>query len=110
VIFDGDQNHAGTADEAQTIQKNRAILGCFNITADFPDGVVNEKHLGFTHSLNENLGFQTSKKGLKLFKQVRQNITTPEQVPDWVSQIIEKIEALQDNVPSILKKPPIAQA
>ncbi len=105
VIFDGDFQHQGTADEADTINKNRNILNLLGVSSDFPDNIANEKHLGFERTLNENLGFATAKKGLKLFKQVRQQILTEEQVPSWVGEIIIRIEALQDNTQSVLQKP-----
>ncbi|MBN8567766.1 MAG: AAA family ATPase [Flavobacteriales bacterium] len=109
VIFDGDHHHAGTADEQDTILKNKALLSLFGIIADFPDNLVHEKHLGFFETLNENLGIPTSKKGLKLYKHIKQNILTAENVPNWVTQMTEAIELLEDNTPSILLKQPIAQ-
>lgn len=109
VIFDGDHQHSGTADEQGTILKNQALLSLFDITADFPDNLVHEKHLGFLETLNQNLGIETSKKGLKLYKHIKQNILTVENIPNWVSQITEAIELLQDNTPSILLKQPKEQ-
>jgi hypothetical protein len=46
VIFDGDLQHQGTADEADTISKNRNILNLLGVALDFPNNVANEKHLG----------------------------------------------------------------
>ncbi|MBO9701714.1 MAG: AAA family ATPase [Sporocytophaga sp.] len=103
VIFDGDKQHQGTPHEAETIKKNKSILSVFNVSMDYPDGVVQNNYLGFENTLNENLGFETGQKGLKLYKQTRQNITCREQVPAWVNQIVEKLEMLHDNIPSILK-------
>ena len=40
VIFDGDHQHVGTADEGDTILKNQALLSLFGLTADFPDNLV----------------------------------------------------------------------
>ncbi len=104
MIFDGDNQHIGTQDEASTIAKNKALLEIFDIYQDFPDNIVNDKFLGFEATLNENLGIETSKKGLKLFKLIKQHITTIEQVPDWVTEMSEKIDLLKDNTESILKK------
>jgi putative ATP-dependent endonuclease of OLD family len=105
IIFDGDQQHKETKDEADTIRKNKAILSLFTDTpADYPDGNVNEKHLGFAGTFNDNLTFASAKKGLDLFKQVREKIKTQEQVPVWVNEMLVRIEALQDNTPSTLKK------
>jgi putative ATP-dependent endonuclease of OLD family len=109
VIFDGDHQHAGTADEQDTILKNKALLSLFGIADDFPNNLVHEKHLGFLDTLNENLGIATSKKGLKLYKHVKQNILTAENVPNWVAQMTEAIELLEDNTPSILLKQPKEQ-
>lgn len=110
VIFDGDHQHVGTADEGDTIQKNQSLLSLFGLTADFPDNLVHEKHLGFLDTLNENLGVATSKKGLKLYKHIKQNILTADDVPNWVTQMTESIELLQDNTPSVLLRQPVAQA
>jgi putative ATP-dependent endonuclease of the OLD family len=107
MIFDGDHQHSGTKDEKDTILKNQALLSLFDVTADFPDNLVHEKYLGFFETLNENIGIATSKKGLKLYKHVKEHILTPENVPIWVSQMIESIEKLEDNTPSVLLKQPV---
>jgi len=109
VIFDGDHQHVGTADQKDTILKNQALLSLFGLTADFPDNLVHQKHLGFLNTLNENLGIATSKKGLQLYKYIKQNILTAENVPKWVIQISEAIELLQDNTSIILLKKPTVQ-
>jgi hypothetical protein len=93
----------GTADEADTISKNRVLTGFFGAPVDFPDNSVNEKYLGFERTFNENLNFATAKKGLSLYKEVRSQITTQAQVPAWVQEVIYRVDALQDNVPSILR-------
>ncbi|MFO0016013.1 MAG: ATP-dependent nuclease [Synechococcaceae cyanobacterium] len=108
LLFDGDNQHVGTNDENATIEKNRAILSLFDISNDFPDNAVHEKHLGFLCTLNENLGISTSKKGMNLYKQIKQNGFTSDNVPDWVTQMTERIESLQDNAPSILRASPFA--
>ncbi|APA63554.1 ATP-dependent nuclease [Maribacter sp. 1_2014MBL_MicDiv] len=109
VIFDGDNHHIGTQDEASTIGKNKALLELFDIVSDFPDNSVNDKFLGFEATLNENLGIATSKKGLKLFKYIKKHITTADQVPNWVTGITEKVELLTDNTESVLKAPEAEQ-
>jgi putative ATP-dependent endonuclease of OLD family len=105
VIFDGDSSHIGTEHEANTIQKNHAILSLFGNTGDFPDNNSTNDFLGFANTLNENLGFDTSSKGLKLFKQVRQKLTTAESVPQWVTDVRLKVEALTEFKESVLKRP-----
>lgn len=102
ILFDGDSSHVGTGDEASTIEKNRSILSLFQNANDFPDNSVNDGYLGFTETLNDNLGFETSAKGLKLFKQVRQRLTTHEQVPKWVVEVKVKVEALAEFKQSVL--------
>lgn len=106
IIFDGDCKHRGTKEEVETINKNKALLSLFGIESDFPDNLVHDKHLGFTDTLNENLGLTTAKKGLSLYKQIKQNITSAENVPVWVTELTQKLELLQDNVPSVLLKKP----
>jgi putative ATP-dependent endonuclease of OLD family len=104
IIFDGDYQHNGTGDEGETIRKNKAITSLLGTEMDFPDNTVHDKYLGFERTFNENVTFPTTKKGLALFKEVRRLITTQPQVPTWVQQVIDKIESLQDNMPSILRR------
>lgn len=103
LLFDGDNQHVGSNDENATIEKNRAILSLFDISNDFPDNAVHEKHLGFLCTLNENLGISTSKKGMNLYRQIKKFDFTSDNVPDWVKQMTVRIESLQDNTPSILR-------
>lgn len=104
IIFDGDNAHIGTKDEAATILKNQALLSLFDNPNNFPDNNVHDYYLGFEGTLNDNLGIATSKKGLSLYKYIRQHITTNDTVPNWVNEIIEKIKVLKDNAPSVLQK------
>ncbi|WP_305952620.1 ATP-dependent endonuclease [Emticicia oligotrophica] len=104
IIFDGDNQHIGTKDEEDTIKKNRNILKLFGNGNDFPDNLVNEKYLGFEKTINENLGFETSLKGLKLFKKVRQEIQSEDKVPKWINEVVDCLEKLEDNTQSILMK------
>lgn len=106
VIFDGDSQNIGGQDEPATITKNRTLTGLLGTVLDFPNNTVQNKYLGFERSFNDNLGFATSKKGLNLFKEVRRQITTQAQIPAWVQEVITRVEALQDNVPSILRRQP----
>lgn len=104
IIFDGDHQHVGTENENDTKNKNRVLTGFFGAPMDFPDNLVHENYLGFETSFNGNLNFETSKKGLPLFKEVRRQIQTLEQVPGWVHEITTRVDALQDNVPSVLRR------
>lgn len=104
IIFDGDKHHEGTDQEADTIRKNKAILSLFGADGNFPNNNVHEKYLGFEQTFNQNLGFASAHKGLKLFKQLRREITRTDQVPAWVGQVITRLESLQDNTASILRK------
>lgn len=110
IIFDGDRQHEGTENEASTIQKNKTIFSLFGVDSEFPDNNVHDQYLGFEQTLNQNLGFETAQKGLKLFKKVRQNITSQEQVPNWVHQVAERIEGLHENTPSVLTNTAQAEA
>lgn len=102
IIFDGDYNHFETKHADNTMGKNRGILSLFGVDEEFPDGNVNDNFLGFKFSLNENLGFESSKKGLKLYKEVREKIKSENVVPSWVKEVTDKIEKLEDNAPSVL--------
>ncbi|GAT63397.1 ATP-dependent nuclease [Paludibacter jiangxiensis] len=104
VIFDGDKNHFGTKHQTDTVKKNKAILKCLGIDADFPDGVIHDNFLGFKNSLNEEIGFSSSNKGLSLYKQLKSTITSREQIPDWVPQLIEKIKNMSEIASSVLLK------
>lgn len=103
LIFDGDKQNDGGPDEDNTKDKNRDILGLFDVDKEWPDGTVNDRYFGFEKRLEENLGFSTSKKGLSLFLQVKKEIKEKEKLPVWVEQIIDKIESLQDPLACILK-------
>ncbi|UEG50315.1 AAA family ATPase [Ferruginibacter lapsinanis] len=104
VIFDGDIQHVGTQDEQATIEKNKVLLALFGLENDYPDNNVHDCFLGFTKTLNDNLGVVTSKKGLELFKFVKGKIDKSN-VPSWVVEVSQKIDGLTDNVPSVLLKP-----
>ncbi|WP_316809222.1 ATP-dependent nuclease [Pedobacter agri] len=102
VLFDGDGQHAGTADEKETVKKNRALLALFNVEKDFPEQMANEGYFAFSHTMNENLGFKTSKKGLALFIEVKNKISTENSVPNWVSEMKVKIEKIAAPEKSVL--------
>ncbi len=103
IIFDGDKHLEGTQGERDNIKRNGAILGLFGVNADYPDGQVYDLFLGFVDEFEKELGFQTSQKGLQLYKQIKQRITDEANVPPWVNQVIEKIKKLPDVSTSILK-------
>lgn len=107
VIFDGDYQNLGQDDEKSTIAKNKGILNLFGITDDFPDNNVHDNFLGFKYRLEENLeiGDVGNAKALKLYKRVRASITSTNQVPKWVSEVIDKIDALPSEANSILIQP-----
>ena len=108
IVFDGDYQNLGSGDEKSTIDKNKGILGLFGITDDFPDDNVHDRFLGFKYRLEENLGIGDvgNAKALKLYKRVRSSIKTKEQVPEWVKKVIDKIDSLPSEAPSILKEAP----
>ncbi len=108
VIFDGDYQNFGTDDEAATIIKNKAILELFNESSDFPDDNVHEGYLGFKYRLEENLniGEVGNAKALALYRRVKDKITNWAEVPDWVSDVINKIKQLPNEASSVLKSRP----
>ncbi len=105
IIFDGDKQNQGTDDEANTISKNHDLIGIFDDVVDFPATEVKDNYLVFETNLEGNLGFAVGQgiKALKLYRKVKEEIGTIEQLPDWVEQIIERIEALPNTATSILK-------
>ncbi len=107
IIFDGDKQHAGTKDEATSIQRNHDILNLFGVSQDWPDGKVYERFLGFTTCMDNNLGFRCSadKKSLSLFIEVKKHISDDSKVPAWVNLLLSKITLLKNPVPHLLKKP-----
>lgn len=108
IIFDGDAQNKGKKDEHATITKNKAILSLFENDNDFPDGKVHDNYLGFLYRLEENLGISSSgdAKALALFRRVKDEITTREQVPTWVNDLIVAITKLPGEASSVLKTLP----
>ena len=104
VIFDGDKQNVGKKDEQATIAKNHGILKLFGVDDDFPDNEVHENYLGFENRLEENLGIGDvgSAKALRLYVRTKEAITLPFEVPDWVSEVVEKIKALPNEANSVL--------
>lgn len=103
VIFDGDKQHVGTKDEAKTKDKNKTILGIFGASADWPDGTVHNRYFGFEKEFENHLGFATTKKGVQLFIEIKENITKKEQVPAWINDLVAQVSNLSTPLPSILK-------
>ncbi len=108
VIFDGDKHLEGSGKGIDNIKKNKVIMELFrDESEDYPDGKVTENYLGFEYTLNENIGFQTNKKGRDLFIEFKKRYSEESlPVPEWVEEITEKIKLLStENVESVLKKP-----
>lgn len=106
VIFDGDYHNIGKDSEKMTIKSNRVILGLFGVNSDFPDNMVTARYLGFKYRLEENLGIGdvgSDVKALKLYQRVKNSIRTANDVPSWVSEVIEKIKLLPLEADSVLK-------
>lgn len=104
IIFDGDKQNVGKKDEKATISKNHGILSLFGDESDFPDNVVHDRYLGFEMRLEENLniGDVGDAKALKLYIRTKEHIVEASQVPTWISEVKEKIEALPNEAQSIL--------
>ena len=96
IIFDGDKQNVDKADERATIKKNHDILQLFGCNDDFPDGIVHESYLGFEQRLEENLfiGDVGKAKALNLYIRTKEAINKPQNVPIWVSKVIEKLNEL----------------
>ncbi len=103
IIFDGDKQHEGTKDESRTMDKNKVILGLFASPADWSDGIVHDRYFGFEKEFESHLGFTTTKKGIQLFIEIKENITKKEQVPIWVNDLVTRVSDLSTPLPSILK-------
>lgn len=106
ILFDGDYQNIGKDDEVATIKKNKGILDLFNESGNFPDGMVHDRYLGFKYRLEENLGVKEigNKKALDLFRLVKREITSVDQIPDWIPAIIAAIERLPSEASSVLRK------
>lgn len=110
VIFDGDRQNLWTWDEKSTIAKNRKLFDVLDegYSEDFPDNSVKENYLWFTDRLEDNLNLSRMPwkhiKSIKLFKQVKENITT-DNMPEWVWKVITSIQVLHESsINSVLKK------
>ena len=106
VIFDGDKQNIGKDDEKATIKKNHGILQMFGCGDDFPDGIVHDRYLGFEKRLEENLyiGDVGKAKALRLYIRTKEAINSQEQVPAWVTNVIEKLNKLPNEAESILQR------
>lgn len=113
IIFDGDAQHTSEKQRKEDIRKNKAILELVDSTLvdstlDYSLGSVHDKYLGFRTCLEDNLGLSespsSSDKGLKLYQLVKKQIRNQDDVPQWVTEIIEKLSCLPENVPSVLRK------
>ena len=107
VLFDGDKQLEGGEDELNNIEKNYSIMSLFGkVESAYPDGIIREKYLGFETKFEDNLGYETFKKGLELFIEVKSKIETDGlKIPTFVSQLSEKILKLSESsIDSILHK------
>jgi putative ATP-dependent endonuclease of OLD family len=105
VLFDGDKQLIGTDNEVENVSRNKEILKLFDNNEDYPDGSICPSYLGFENNFEMNLGFETSKKGLELYKEVKTKIMAIENIPDWVNLIVEEIKKLEDSsIESVLEK------
>ena len=69
---------------------------------NFPDNQAKDKYFWFEETLEKNLWFNTTKKWLLLYREVRAKINDTN-IPKWVFSVIEKIKNLNtDNVQSVL--------
>lgn len=104
VIFDGDRQHVWTSDETSTINKNKKLFELLDneYLDNFPDNQAKDKYFWFEETLEKNLWFNTTKKWLWLYREVRAKINDTN-IPKWFFSVIEKIKNLNtDNVQSVL--------
>ena len=93
IVFDWDKNHIGTVNEKGTQNLNKQITSlCVSSPIERPDGIPKERYLWFEEEIGKTLWFSTTKKGLKLFKEVKDHINTPSDLPVWVHQLIDKLQ------------------
>ena len=109
IMFDGDSQNKGTADEQHTIEANKTILSLFGCGDSFPDGIVHDQYLGFKETIENSLGVgdvSRSTKGLRLFRRFKDALNSNRtQVPGWAQLIANKMDALPDEAASILLQP-----
>ena len=75
VLFDGDKQLESSDDELNNIEKNYSIMSLFGkVESSYPDNIIREKYLGFETRFEDNLGYETSKKGLELFIETKNKI------------------------------------
>ena len=101
VIFDGDKQLDSTEDKQNNIAQNKELFRLLggNKEAEYPDGQVNEKHLGFEYYFEKNLGFDVPQncKGLSLYLKIKNNITSKDDLPEWIGQVVDKVKAISRN-------------
>jgi len=106
IIFDGDKQLEGTDEERANIGKNKDLISLLDSGGipNYPDNTPHDKYLGFEKTLEYNLGFDTSKKGLDLFLQFKKKYESKEvQIPSWVDSLIDQVSKLDGESESILQ-------
>lgn len=107
VIFDGDKHLDETEDKEKNIEQNKSLMKLLDGDSDndYPNSQAETNYLGFEYELEESLGFEVSKgiKGLELYLRVKENIKEVGDLPSWVGNVVDKIQALrQEDVKSAL--------
>lgn len=101
VIFDGDKQHDSTNEKQDTIAKNKELFRLLggNIQDEYPNGNVDEKFLGFEYCFEQNLNFEVPEncKGLSLYLKVKNNITSKENLPEWVGHVVDRVKTISRN-------------
>ncbi len=94
----------------KNIKVNREILRLFGVNSYFPDDTVTAHYLGIKYKLEENLSIDDidnlgkSIKGLRLYQRTKEVIRTADDIPDWVSKVIEQIRLLPIEANSVLRE------
>jgi len=107
ILFDGDGQLTENQKRSDAIKKNKVILSMFDCDDEYPRNNVQNNYLGFSECLESNLGFTLDQnvKGLKLYKIVKTNIINGDDVPEWVTTLIQKLKIMPPEASSILRIP-----
>ncbi len=101
VIFDGDKQLDSTSKKDANLGKNKELFRILNgdLNLDYPDGQAKGRFLGFEYEFEQNLGFTVPQdcKGLSLYLMIKRQVTNKESIPEWISDVVEKTNALRRN-------------
>jgi len=98
IVFDGDLNNA---DQHEAVKSNKIIFMLFkdeftDKIPEFPDGKPHQKFLGFEKNIEEALNTKKYDRDniMKLVQHTRKEFIDKDEVPDWFTELVEKIKTL----------------